>query len=260
MNRLIARLAALVAAVTLVACIELSGPGDGVFSIEPLQLPSPGIARGDSIRDTLGRALPPTVIARDKNGNVIDTIDARFFTLDRGVTVLPGGFLRGDSLRSDARIVGEVGGLQTLPVPVDVVVPPVRVVESGATTDTITFAANAITDSLSSPFGLSVRAAGDTAVASWLVRFTIVASSVVPRREGVVPVTIVDATVATRIDTTDASGNGLRQLRVTPLFMDEARLAQRARDSVTVRVSAVVGTGRDAHVVERDFKFYLQPQ
>jgi len=134
------------------------------------------------------------------------------------------------------------------------------VVDSGAATRTVTFAAGAITDSITSPFGLRVLAAGDTAVASWPVRFTIVSSSVVPRREGLVPVSIVEANIVTRIDTTDASGYGLRQLRVTPLFMDETRLAQRALDSVFVRVSTVIGTGRDARVTERTFKFYLQPQ
>jgi len=92
------------------------------------------------------------------------------------------------------------------------------------------------------------------------VRFTIDSSSIVPRSPGLAPVAIVDAPAVTRIDTTDANGYGLRMLRVTPLAMDAARLQQRARDSVFVRVSTVVGTGVGAHVTERTFKFYLQPQ
>jgi hypothetical protein len=257
-SRPAARLAALLAAVTLVACIELSGPGDGVFSIEPLQLQSPGIALGDSMRDTLGRALPPTVIARDKDGNIIETAAARFFTLDRGVIVLPGGYLLGDSLRSDARIVGEVGGLQTLPVTVDVVKPPATVLDSGGTRVIVRIPVSGpdILDTITTRFGLRVLDVDSAGVPSWPVRFTIISSTVVPLGPDRVPVAIAEGTSLTRIDTTVVAGYATRQLRLLPYEMNEAHRQQLVEDTVRVRVSTTVRN----RVVDSLFTFLIRPR
>lgn len=259
MTRPALRLAGATASVALLAgCLELSGPADGVASISALVLPSPSVAFGDVMRDSTGAPAPLRVTAFDADGDTVRDAEVRFVVLDRGARVDASGLVRGDSVRRDIRVVGVVGGLQTEPMRLNVVVPPTAARDS--VIGPIRFARESLADSLSAPFGVIVTGTAGAPVVGWPVRFRIVRSTVVPRSATVTPVELVnDSRIRSTVDTTDDGGRGLRRLRVTPLAMDLERLRQGVVDTVYVGVSTVLGTGTAARVRDTVVALLLTP-
>jgi hypothetical protein len=114
-------LAALAGAVLVVAglaCGEVPTLPGGVAYISPVILPSPAVAFGDTLRDSLGVVTPIKLFGIDNAGDTIRTIEPVFI-----VTTIPGPSVHittthlviGDSIRT-ATIVGQVGTrLQTPP-------------------------------------------------------------------------------------------------------------------------------------------------
>jgi hypothetical protein len=68
----------------LLSCREIPAPDEGVFSISPLILPSPGLVAGDTMRDSLGLVAPLRVIAFDIDGNEVPGLEATFVAIDTG--------------------------------------------------------------------------------------------------------------------------------------------------------------------------------
>ncbi len=221
---MIRRLAAFAAAVGLVAfaCRPIPAPADGVLSLSEVSLPSPGVVAGDTMRDSAGRAAPVSVIAYGSGGR-LDTssgVMPTFIMFDPGAHVTPDGYVIGDSVRdTPVRIIASVGQLQTSPANIYVTPLPDSLASSTPTvTDTVNFS---IIDSTASA-NYSVNLTG-TVLATGVIPADSVQAVIVhyailhapPGPNGAVTGLLVDASGRpSSVDTSDASGNVSRRIRV----------------------------------------------
>lgn len=260
-TRLAASAAAVGAVAALAGCLELSGPADGIASISVLESPSPAVALGDVLRDSTAAPAPLRIVAYDADGKAVAAPDVRFVVLDSGITVDPNGVARGERVRTDVRIVALVGDLQSQPLRLAVVNPPLSARDSVTSSSFPFLVLATASDTLSGFLGLRVAGAGDAAVAGWPVRFRIERSTVVPRTPTAVPVELVnDSRARSTTDTTDGFGLGLRRLRVRPDSMNAERLLAKVVDTVDVEASTVIGVGAAARVHRSSIRILLRPQ
>jgi hypothetical protein len=228
------------AAAIAIACVDMSAPG-GPASISTLQLPSPSVVAGDTMRDSNGVAQPITVIAFDANG-IPTTGNLKLFITDtfRFARVTATNFLIGDSL-GQTRLVGQVDGVQTQVTNVFVTLAPAKIVRTAVTAD----------DTLRPPLGgdsastiatkaVSVRllSANDSASQGMIVRYRIV-NPLAPRNELQPAAFITSGGKISSVDTTDQSGTASRDVTVIANFIaDGAVRAGTKIDSLVVEVSA----------------------
>jgi hypothetical protein len=240
------RLLLLASATAVTACLDLSSPGAGVLSVAQFRLPYPAVVAGDTLRDTLGRAVPLSIVALDARGDTVADPDASFFVSSSAVIVTPQGFLLGVSPgESPVRVVAQVGGLQVenrvdvVPRPTDAIrVTPAEIAPLEYTPG------SGQTALLRSPeLSLRVEAGSGAAsepVRSWIVRYEITrAPQGVPGAEGVAFLGN-ESGVPTAVDTTNASGVASRRVLVR-----QALLPGLAGDTVEVRAAV---TERGTHV------------
>jgi hypothetical protein len=211
-----------VAAIVGIACVDMSAP-KGATSISVLQLPSPSVIHGDSMRDSLGVVKPITVIAYDGAGlPIIDAI-AQIFVTDttKFAHLTPTAILVGDSVGT-ARLTGQVGGLQTPGVGVPVTYRPERIFP-GPKPDTLrpnlgtdsagSFATRAVT--------VNVRSIQDSASEGIIVRFKL---TYVPRNKSGTTSPAVylggNQNVPQSRDTTAANGSATINVVVNAYFLD----------------------------------------
>lgn len=160
---------AIVGALALVlahACGDVPTLPAGIAYFTPIQSPSPSLAYGDTLRDSLGRAAPLRVyaIGRD-SADTIRNVSLRFLltSLNTGATIDSGGYLvAGDSLttlRIVAQLTGGASGsdlqLQTSEFSIDVVPRADSIVRS-ASSDT------AVTLPVVTPLGVLITGQGPT--------------------------------------------------------------------------------------------------
>jgi len=227
-------------AAAAVACIDMSAP-KGAASISLLQLPSPSVVRGDTMRDSLGNVAPVTVTSYNVNGEPIPEIPFETFVLD---TMFRAHFtlthlLLGDKL-GNVTVVGQASGVQTLTVNVPVTVRPTTLLRGPKDPDD-TLRAPAGSDSATSPghvlLKTIVKGAGDTTVQGIIVHYRL--TKTLPSSSNTVPsVFISDAALKPMsADTTDAQGNaGKRQVTVFTRLLTGPVLTQ--PDSVVVEATA----------------------
>jgi hypothetical protein len=219
----------------VVACVDMSAPS-GPASISVLQLPALFVVRGDVMRDSLGNPAAPQVIAYDADGNPVGAADAQFFVTDSNAAArFDNGVLAGRRL-GIAHVLGQIGGLQTASVPVNVTVAPTK------------FAAQRPADTLRASFGLdsalslgsvvlgtTVRGAGDTAVAGVFVSYRLARTLASAKAAQPAVFLTDDAGNLSTLDTTDVGGNASRKLVVVSHFLaDSALIAGQRIDSVVV--------------------------
>jgi hypothetical protein len=150
------------AAVVIAACVDLSAPNDKPASISQVQLPAFFVVQGDTLRDTLGNPVRPSIIAYDGAGNALSSFPASFFIAD-SVPALhfnPDSTLSatqpGDTAGATAHIIGQIAGLSTAAQTIYVTVRPDTLERpANANTDTITFR---ISQSLDSAASIATRA------------------------------------------------------------------------------------------------------
>jgi hypothetical protein len=260
--RPVARALVLAAAVTAVACFELSGPNDGVVSITGIRAASPAVAVGDVMRDENAQPAPLTIIALDANGDTVRDVQPTFVVLDEGATVDAAGLVTGEEVRpGPVRIVGSVGGLQSPLLSLRVVEPPDSVKDTvGRAADTVDarYPAGVVKDTVLQPVGLRVLN-GAEGVPSWPVRFSMT-TSVISASASNPAVRLVKRGSETRatIDTTDASGYGLLGVHVVPIAMTEA---SRARvETVTITASTVRYVAGKAERYARTYVLKIRAQ
>jgi hypothetical protein len=110
---------AVAAAIVVAACVDLSAPKGSPASISQIQLPAFFVVQGDTLRDTLGTPVPPSVIAYDGAGNVLTSFTPTFFVTDsvQSLHFNPDGTLSAngpaDTAGATVHLVGQIGGLQT---------------------------------------------------------------------------------------------------------------------------------------------------
>jgi hypothetical protein len=206
----------LVAGAALVSCFELSRPQSELSAISPIIAAWPSVVIDDSLRDSLGNAVPLRVDVFDGEGNQVNDAEIRFITLDTGLTVHSDGFVVGTRIRTlPARVVAFVrrgdDALQTPEDSIDVVPMPDSVLPSRDTTfapDTFPITDPAIVTS--APLAVTVlsRATGVASgvpVRSWIVGYEIVDQP--PGQNGQRTALFTGAGEAlSTYDTTDASG------------------------------------------------------
>lgn len=207
------------------ACYAIDAPKDGIASLS-FVLPYPAVVRGDTLRDSAGNVSPLRVVALGTRGDTIRR-SAAFVVVDtpyRYLHVDGAGYVYGDSVRSvPVHILGSVGFLQTGPESVYVTVPPTRLAPSD-TADSISFYGGPHSDSLAiSTYGIAMRVigAGDTAVAGFVVNYSITHSPIAAanRQSAVL---IDDQNKPSLADTTNSAGVARRRvaLNVRGLLVD----------------------------------------
>lgn len=239
------RLAAVVALVTVAACIDLGGPSGGAFSITPLLLPSPGMVVGDTMRDSTGAVAPLRVVAFNASGDTLAST-ATFITMDTNAHLAGGQFLVGDFV-GGARVIGQVGSLQTLPETVKVTLSPDTLLAIDSIRHVRTYSALS-GDTLVASADLTTRVAhrdGTTLsdVDAVIVRYSIVSA---PPGLGAIPtVRLMNASVPSGRDTT-VSGRAARtaQLRLSQLtsFADDSAVIQATASHRGVSIGTVTFT------------------
>ena len=230
--------------VAALACGEVPTLPGGIAYISPVILPSPAVALGDTLRDSLGVVTPIKVFGIDDAGDTVRTIEPVFV-----VTTVPGKSVRitstqlviGDSIRT-AQIVGQVGSrLQTPPASLDVVNQPDSIAASSATSARFPAAtATEVTSTLT--LGVSVTSppvppAARAGVKSIIVRYLV--TRIFPASASIPDTTLVLLDDAGRFrlptgrastDTTDASGTASRRIRAIPLGFDSVEVTVSANN------------------------------
>ena len=205
--------------VAAAACVDTSSPKGAVASISSLLLPSPSVVKGDVMRDSTGAPAPLRVTAYDGVNQPVIGLEPEFFLLDRGAHLQPDDILVGDSL-STVRVVGAVGGLQTVATPVFVTVAPVKVAATGKIDTMRVRVSGDTSQNVSAPLSVTLTGAADTAVVGFIVRYRV---AYAPASLPNTPPTVYIADQSGRPmsnDTTDATGKATKRraaLRISSL-------------------------------------------
>ena len=182
------KIVGVVAAVVIAACVDLSAPKGQPASISQLQLPAFFVVQGDTMRDTLGRATPMSVIAYDGAGGVLTTFKPTFIITDSlqqlHFSALDSSLVSNgpaDTAGAVAHVLAQIGSLQTASQTVYVTVRPdtlKRVLVATTGTDTLKLLAGADSASTVSTLDLStvVHGVGGRIVPGVFVRYTLVSS------------------------------------------------------------------------------------
>jgi hypothetical protein len=100
------------------ACGDVPTLPGGIAFITPVIAPSPSIAWGDTLRDSLGRAAPLRVFAIGRGGDTIRTITVRYLltSLNTGATLAGEGLLVAADTLGSLRLVAQVTSADGVPV------------------------------------------------------------------------------------------------------------------------------------------------
>jgi hypothetical protein len=236
------------------ACGEVPTLENGIAYLEPLALPAPAVAVGDTLRDSTGAVAPLGVRAFGRDGALLPNVTATFLptALPAPVTINAQGFVTAGDTVGSVQIVARVGtSLQTTPITLLVVPPPTSAVAASAARDSVRVlpASDTMVVSVTGPYR-----SGVTGVAGVVVRYRVVTFACTGDAAlvalGTSAATSCGAGLATQtaVDTTDASGLASRVLVVSGTGVD------------SVVVSATSSTFRGAALPALRFVFrYYQP-
>lgn len=231
-----ARLASLavVAAIVVASCTDVSAPADHVSALTFGRLPAPAVVAGDTLRDSLGVVAPLRAFAFNSAGDPIPDAVIQFIALDTGVTIGPLGTLFANRTSGTVRIIAGSGDLQILGTPLQVTRRPDSVAVSGVAVDTIAYVVPDIASAnASKPLGVKVTTRDTTGgilvSQSWIVSYQAFfrGNAIAPGDTSVV--FLVDGNKQSAADTTDSGGLASRSIRVRPIG-----ITQSATDSVIV--------------------------
>ena len=129
------------------ACGDVPTLPGGVAFITPVQLPSPSVAFGDTLRDSAGNAAPLRVVATARDGTTITDVVVHYVltSLNSGASIDERGFLRAPDSLGTLRLVAQVTDgtsssglqLQTPEVSIDVVPLADSIAASGTRADSV---------------------------------------------------------------------------------------------------------------------------
>lgn len=228
-------LAAATVAGLALACGEVPTLENGIAYVTPIELPSPAVAVGDTLRDSTGRAAPLAVRAFGRDSAQITGLTVSYLATSLplgGVTILPGGYLVADTAVRTITIVARVGNrLQTMPATLLIVPQPTTFAATSPARSSV--ASLPVLDTLrvavthASPGGTAVPVQGI------IVGYRITAVS--PRTTSARAVLTNDAGLTLRpdstiaVDTTDANGVASRTLVVSGSGVDSVEVRATAR-------------------------------
>ena len=225
-------LAVAVPSIVASACTDISGDANAVLSLQFDTLASPSVVVGDTLRDTTGAIILPSVHAFNYHGNEIASARVYFQSPDSAVTVDSAtGIVVGDSLfPSPARIIATVGSLQAIQR-INLTLRPDSIAAQNGV-DTISYSLLDTTKNVSKdPLSVLLFHGGtrDSVVTNYIVSFQIVSQSNPDLAE-----LVNDAGRASSVDTTDGSGIAGRKIRVHPVNLGNGTTV----DSVIVQATA----------------------
>jgi hypothetical protein len=246
------KIVGLVSAIVIAACVDLSAPKGTPASISQLQLPAFFVVQGDTMRDTLGRALPPTIIAYDAKGGVLTSFGSTFFITDSAqqlhFSAIDSALVASgvnDTAGSVAHVVGQIGSLQTAVQTIYVTVRP----DTLKRNDTITLQDTLPTgdDSASSirrlPISMVIHGVNARPVPGVFVRFTLESS---PASKGSSPAAYLtdDANAVflagkSAPDTADVSGVVSRTLVLNSFMTPSGKASDLLGDTLVVVATAM---------------------
>lgn len=241
MNQRFAQSFVVVAAIVGIACVDMSAP-KGAASISTLQLPSPYVVVGDTMRDSLGVARPITLLAYDADGNSIQPENTQIFVTDtlKVAHLTTTSTLVGDKIGL-ARLLGQVDGLQTAGVSVPVILRPEKIL-AGTRPDTLrpNVGGDSATSLAFSAVNAVVRSVEDSASQGVIVRFTITKPPTPsPNATGAVAfLSSTDQLLAVSRDTTGSTGVATVRLYVNARNLDPSVAISGRLDSAVVNAEA----------------------
>ena len=222
------------------ACTDIPTSDTAVLALEIDPVASPSVVLGDTLRDTTGNALPIHATVYNFKGNVVADAPVRFHAADRGIKVdSVTGYVVGDSLRdTPARVVVSVGNLQAFQSLLVTLRPDTVIAVNGR--DSLLYSLLDSTKNVSP--ALSVRVlhsltSTDSAVKSYLVSFAIISPV-----DTTLARLVNDAGTASRVDTTDASGEASRKIRLNPVKLTAISDSIIIAATVKYRTSQVRGS------------------
>jgi hypothetical protein len=227
----------LLCGIAALACVDMSAP-KGPASISLLQLPALYIVHGDVMRDTNGTPAGPSIIAYDSHGTPLSGQDAQFFFTDslHIAEFLTNGQIKGDTTGL-AHLIGQIGGLQTPPVTISVTVAPDSMKKPIAdTTLNVVPGADSASSIGSVALGVNIVGVGDTAVQGVIVTYTLTPHSTTKTYPAMFLTD--ESGLVSLVDTTDASGNASRTLRVIAVALDQDVITGARADSALVTATA----------------------
>jgi hypothetical protein len=235
---------AVVAGIIGIACVDMSAP-EGAASISALQLPSPSVVVGDTMRDSNGVVAPITVIAFDGAGKPIQAGVHLFITDTLEFSHIgTNNVLIGDSI-GQTRLLGQVGALPTIVAVIPVTFAPTKLVPNP---DTSVHGVNAPAgpDSASTigsaPVSVRVLASNDSGSQGMIVRYQIFQAPATRADVHSPAVYLGNAEQnlkSSAVDTTDVKGVATRSVVViSNFFADPALRAGTRTDSAVVLVSS----------------------
>jgi len=234
---------AVVAGIIGIACVDMSAP-EGAASISALQLPSPSVVVGDTMRDSTGVVAPITVIAFDGSGNPIQANVQLFITDTLGFShVGANNVLVGDSI-GQTRLLGQVGTLPTVVAVVPVTYAPSTLVPNPDTSIhgiNVTAGPDSASTIGKAPVSVRVLASNDSGSQGMIVRFQVLQAPPT-RPESHSPAVYLgnpdNNLVPSAVDTTDAKGIATRSLVVISNFFTDSLRSGLKADSAIVLVTA----------------------
>lgn len=244
------KIVGLLSAIAIAACVDLSAPKGVPASISQLQLPAFFVVQGDTMRDTLGHVMRPSIIPYDATGGVLTSFRSTFFITDSLQQLhftSPDSALVSnaptDTAGAQVHILGQISVLQTATQTVYVTVRPDTL--ERADTSTLKLVLKTGPDSASSissvAIDMVVHGAAARPVPGLFVRFSLESS---PASKSSAPVAYLtdDANTVylagqSAADTGSASGVASRNLVVNS-FMASPSAGALLSDTLVVIVTA----------------------
>ena len=204
------------------SCTQVSTSPSNAVALQFDTLPFPAVVTGDTMRDSLGRAVPLHALAFNSAQAVIAGAPIAFVAVDSGITISPDGYVTAQRRNGVVHILATIGGLQAKDS-VQVARRPDSVIVTGKPSDTLFYTlpdnpTQNLSAALSVKVATSDSAGGVSGTGGWLVSFQAFF-----RGQPLLPS---DTTIASLwgrtqrvsiVDTTNASTfTAYRQLRVRP--------------------------------------------
>ncbi|CAN5786778.1 hypothetical protein BH11GEM1_BH11GEM1_03310 [soil metagenome] len=204
----------------LLSCGDVPTLASGIAYISAVELPSPVVIAGDTLRDSLGRVAPLRVRAFDANEHEVSGTTTTWFVspLDTGIHIDAKGVLTANDSIRVVHVVGRVGDrLQTAEALLYVVPKPDQVLGAGITDALVGAPAKGTLQVTVT----GTRGAGRSPVRGVVVRYRIVAVNDRPVVDSTRVFLVDDANTPLRnaftmaVDTTNESGVASRFVTVS---------------------------------------------
>jgi uncharacterized membrane protein len=219
---------AVVLAAVAGSCTEIGMSPTTITSLEFDSLPYPAVVTGDTLRDSLGRAVPLHAIAFNAAGRIVPNPSITYLALDSGLTIGPTGIVTAQLRNGAVRVIASAPGLQSVPETLTVARRPDTVFATSPVVDTLLYvlpdnAGSNVSPALTLQLATRDTAGGIAGTQGWLVSYQVLFHGNV--------LAVTDTSVASLwngaskpalIDTTAAGGTASRTLRVRPAGLPTA--------------------------------------